>query len=77
MTPTAATARPDLPELPLEAWEPTKTTLHLWAQIVGKVKLAATAPRNHWWNVPLYLDVRGLTTRRLHHGQVRCTTDGW
>jgi hypothetical protein len=40
MTPTPATAavaRPDLPELPLEAWEPTKTTLHLWAQIVGKV----------------------------------------
>jgi hypothetical protein len=45
-----APARPDLPELPLEAWEPTKTTLHLWAQIVGKVKLAATTPRNHWWN---------------------------
>ena len=45
-----ATARPDPPELPLEAWEPTKTTLHLWAQIVGKVKLAATTPRNHWWN---------------------------
>jgi len=50
MIPTAATARPDFPELPLEAWEPTKTTLHLWAQIVGKVKLAATTPRNHWWN---------------------------
>lgn len=44
MTPAAATARPDLPELPLDAWEPTKTTLHLWARIVGKVKLAATAP---------------------------------
>jgi hypothetical protein len=70
-----ATARPDLPELPLEAWEPTKTTLHLWAQIVGKVKLAATAPRNHWWNVPLYLDVRGLTTRRLHHGQTSFQID--
>ena len=68
MAPTAAIARPDLPELPLAAWEPTKTTLHLWAQIVGKVKLGATAPRNHWWHVPLYLDVRGLTTRRLHHG---------
>jgi hypothetical protein len=36
-------------------------------QIVGKVKLATTTPRNHWWNVPLYVDVRGLTTRRLHH----------
>jgi hypothetical protein len=38
----------------------------LWAQIVGKVRMASTAPRNHWWNVPLYVDVRGLTTRRLH-----------
>jgi Family of unknown function (DUF5996) len=76
MTPTpAAAARPELPELPLEAWEPTKTTLHLWAQIVGKVKLAATAPRNHWWHVPLYLDVRGLTTRRLHHGQTSFQID--
>jgi hypothetical protein len=71
MAPSAAAApRPDLPELPLEAWEPTKTTLHLWTQIVGKIKLATTPPRNHWWHAPLYLDVRGLTTRRLHHGQV-------
>jgi hypothetical protein len=77
MTGTQATApaRPDLPELPLEAWEPTRTTLHLWAQIVGKVKLAATAARNHWWNVPVCLDVRGLTTRRLHHGQVSFQID--
>lgn len=74
-TATAATARPDLPELPLDAWQPTKTTLHLWVQIVGKVKLAATAPRNHWWNVPLYLDVRGLTTRLLHHAQVTFQID--
>ena len=35
-------------------------------QIVGKVRMATTAPRNHWWHVPLYVDVRGLTTRRLH-----------
>jgi hypothetical protein len=55
-----------LPELPLTDWEETKTTLHLWAQIVGKVRMASTAPRNHWWHVPLYVDVRGLTTRRLH-----------
>jgi len=39
------------------------------------VKLAASAPRNHWWNVPLYLDVRGLTTRRLHHGHVTFQVD--
>ena len=59
-----------LPELPYAAWTPTKQTLHLYAQIVGKVKLATTAPRNHWWNVPLYVDVRGLTTRRLTHDDV-------
>jgi hypothetical protein len=55
-----------LPELPLTDWEATKTTLHLWAQIVGKVRMASTAPRNHWWHVTLYVDVRGLTTRRMH-----------
>jgi Family of unknown function (DUF5996) len=56
----------ELPALPLTEWESAKTTLHLWSQIVGKVKLASSAPRNHWWHVPLYVDVRGLTTRRLH-----------
>ena len=57
-----------LPELHLPEWRPTKDTLHLYCQILGKVRLATTTPRNHWWNVPLYVDVRGLTTRRLHHG---------
>ena len=56
-----------LPELHLADWRPTKDTLHLYAQIIGKIRLATTAPRNHWWNAPLYVDVRGLTTRRLHH----------
>jgi hypothetical protein len=55
-----------LPPLPLEPWEPIKNTLHLWVQIVGKVKMASLPPRNHWWHVPLYVDVRGLTTRLLH-----------
>ncbi len=59
-------ARRGLPPLPLAEWEETKDTLHLWVQIVGKVRMASTAPRNHWWHVPLYVDVRGLTTRRLH-----------
>ncbi len=58
-----------LPELHLVDWRDTKDTLHLYSQILGKIRLAATAPRNHWWNVPLYVDVRGLTTRRLHHRQ--------
>jgi Family of unknown function (DUF5996) len=57
---------PQLPELPLADWEATKNTFHLWSQIVGKVRRASTPPRNHWWHVPLYVDVRGLTTRRLH-----------
>ena len=56
-----------LPDLHLADWRPTKNTLHLYAQIVGKIRLATAAPRNHWWNVPLYVDVRGLTTRRLHN----------
>jgi hypothetical protein len=55
-----------LPELHLADWRATKDTLHLCCQIVGKIKLATAPPRNHWWNVPLYVDVRGLSTRRLH-----------
>ncbi len=55
-----------LPPLPLDAWEPTKDTLHLWTQIVGKVRMASSPPRNHWWHATLYVDVRGLTTRRMH-----------
>jgi hypothetical protein len=56
-----------LPELHLSDWRATKDTLHLYSQILGKIRLSTTAPRNHWWNVPLYVDVRGLSTRRLHH----------
>jgi hypothetical protein len=58
--------KPALPELPLTEWEETKNTLHLWAQVVGKIRMASVPPRNHWWHVTLYVDVRGLTTRRLH-----------
>ncbi|MGW9209525.1 DUF5996 family protein [Embleya sp. NPDC055664] len=58
--------RPDLPELPYAAWEDTLDTLHLFAQIVGKVKLAASHPQNHWWNITFTVDARGLTTRRLN-----------
>jgi hypothetical protein len=56
-----------LPRLHLDDWRATRDTLHLYCQIVGKIRLATTAPRNHWWNAPLYVDVRGLSTRRLHH----------
>ena len=50
------------PELPLAAWRDTRDTLHLWAQVVGKVRLALTPWLNHSWHVALYVTARGLTT---------------
>ncbi|HEY7353742.1 MAG TPA: DUF5996 family protein [Terriglobales bacterium] len=50
------------PELPLSQWQDTYHTLHMWTQIVGKVRMALTPLINHWWNVPLYVTARGLTT---------------
>jgi hypothetical protein len=50
------------PELPLEAWQSTYATLHMWTQIVGKVRLALSPRVNHWWEVPLYVSSVGLTT---------------
>ena len=55
-------ARSSLPQLPLEAWERSKKTLHLYQQIVGKVRLQLAPRRNHWWNITLYLSPKGLTT---------------
>lgn len=55
------------PPLPLEAWKDTCATLHMWTQIVGKVRLALTPLVNHWWNVPLYVSARGLTTSPMPH----------
>src|SRR5262249_20281190 len=65
-TMTTESTRPELPPLPIDEWEPTKDTLHLWTQIVGKVRLASSPPRNQWWHARLYVAVRGLTTRRMH-----------
>jgi hypothetical protein len=53
------------PEIPLAAWRPTKDTLHLYAQIVGKIRLAMHPRINHWWHVTLYVSPRGLTTRAI------------
>ena len=50
------------PALPLDAWRDTYATLHLWTQIVGKIRMALSPHVNHWWEVPLYLTARGLTT---------------
>lgn len=51
-----------LPELPLSAWQDTYATLHMWFQIVGKIRLALSPYCNHWWQVPFYLTARGMTT---------------
>ena len=56
------------PGLPLSDWQETCATLHMWTQIVGKVRLKLTPLVNHWWNVPLYVTSRGLTTSRIPYG---------
>jgi len=56
------------PALPLELWQETCTTLHMWTQIVGKIRLALAPMHNHWWQVPLYVSTRGLTTSPMPYG---------
>ena len=65
-TPTAAACNA-LPALPLEEWEETKETLHRFVQVVGKVRLAASPPRNHWWHASLAVTARGLSTGPMPH----------
>ena len=50
------------PSLPLAAWQETYLTLHLWTQIVGKIRMTMSPPLNHWWHATLYVNARGLTT---------------
>jgi hypothetical protein len=56
------------PALPLAAWQDTRDTLHLWTQIVGKVRLALMPWVNHSWHTTLYVTARGLTTSLMPHG---------
>jgi len=56
------------PVLPLEAWKDTYATLHLWTQIIGKIRLKLAPHANHWWNVTLYVTSRGLTTSPIPYG---------
>jgi uncharacterized protein DUF5996 len=56
------------PALPLDAWRPTCETVHMWSQIVGKIRLALSPPQNHWWHAPLYVTSRGLTTSPIPWG---------
>ncbi|MGA7571514.1 MAG: DUF5996 family protein [Candidatus Aquilonibacter sp.] len=57
-----------LAPLPYEEWTPTLTTLHLWCQIVGKLRLGHVPYRSHWWNVTLLPTARGLSTGRMRAG---------
>ena len=57
------------PELALAAWQDTCTTLHLWTQIIGKVRLALAPRVNHWWHIALYVTPRGLTTSAIPVGE--------
>lgn len=59
------------PPLEWEQWKATAETLHMFAQIVGKTRLALTPIQNHWWNVPLYLTAHGLSTSAMPAGEGR------
>ena len=56
------------PALPYDEWRETCSTLHLWTQVVGKIRLARTPWLNHSWHVPFYVSARGLTTSPIAHG---------
>ncbi len=62
----------ELPLLRVDSWTPTRETLHMWVQIIGKMRMVSTPPINHWWHVPLYVTARGLAT-----GFVPSPADGW
>ncbi len=59
------------PSLPWEDWQETCVTLHMWSQIIGKIRLALAPMLNHWWQVPLYVTPRGLTTSPMpYNGRI-------
>ncbi|NLU72667.1 hypothetical protein HCC61_08270 [Streptomyces sp. HNM0575] len=62
MTAGHATSSDVWPRLRVADWAPTRDTLHMWAQIVGKIRLKHAPMVNHWWQVSLYVTPRGLTT---------------
>ncbi len=66
----AANLEPSLiwPDLPLDQWKDTYATLHMWTQIVGKVRLSLTPLTNHWWNVAFRITSRGLTSATIPYG---------
>ena len=73
MTPEAmrsgASDNETLPALPFDSWRETLETLHMWTQIIGKVRLKLCPLVNHWWNVPFYITARGMTTAAMPYRQ--------
>jgi hypothetical protein len=65
----SSTAEVNLPALPLSDWQDTYDTLHMWTQIVGKVRLKQCPAINHWWGIALYVTASGLTTSPIPYGQ--------
>ncbi len=61
-------SRDTWPALKVDDWTSTRDTLHMWTQIVGKIRLAHAPLINHWWQVPLYVSPRGLTTSTVPYG---------
>ncbi|MGK8524321.1 DUF5996 family protein [Nocardia asteroides] len=60
-------APPPWPALRVDSWTPTRETLHMWMQIVGKIRLSHAPLVNHWWQVTFYVSPRGLTTSTIPH----------
>jgi hypothetical protein len=69
MTQNNASDRDLLPALPFNSWKNTLATVHMWTQIVGKVRLELCPLVNHWWNVTFYLTARGLTTSAMPYSR--------
>jgi hypothetical protein len=69
---TASGRGPVFPALPYESWRDCLATLHRFAQLVGKIRLAASPRRNHWWNVPFHVTGRGITTRPMGWEPIFC-----
>jgi hypothetical protein len=66
--PDAQRSNPDWPELRVQDWAATKDTLHMWTQIIGKIRLAQAPMINHWWQTTLYVTPRGLSTSSIPYG---------
>ncbi|MGH9270667.1 MAG: DUF5996 family protein, partial [Ilumatobacteraceae bacterium] len=64
----AATSGSEWPSLRVDDWTETRDTLHMWVQIVGKIRLAHAPLVNHWWQTTLYVSPRGLTTTAVPYG---------